>query len=114
MMQANASHSSAASGKGSILYMLFGFALVCSVNLLCFFPQTVLHSIDVFGFRLFNLSTSLALVFGSLLWAALALTRFRFIEKAMLISGYLLLASGCILSLLWGRESMKDLLSLPV
>lgn len=99
MTQANASHSSTASGKGSILYMLFGFALVCSVNLLCFFPQTVLHSIDVFGFRLYNLSTSLALVFGSLLWAALALTRFRFIEKAMLISGYLLLASGCILSL---------------
>lgn len=85
-----------------IIGMLFGFALVCSANLLCFYPQTLMHvAPDLY--RLYNLAACLAIVGGSLLGALLSLSSFGKPVKAMLVGGYLSLAVGMASSLFIGE-----------
>lgn len=88
--------------------MLFGFALVCSVNLLCFFPQTILH-ISPEMYRVYNLAAGLSLVGGSSTCALLALSRLKRPEIPLLAIGYLLLTTGMLVSYLVGDGSNQNL-----
>lgn len=77
--------------------MLFGFALICSINLLCFFPQTLIQ-VPPLVYRLYNLTAILSIVGGSLLGTVFSLSRLKHPEKAVLGIGYISLALGMALS----------------
>lgn len=85
--------------------MLLGFALVCSVNLLCFFPQTLFSDVAPGLYRLYNLSAGLAIVGGSLLCTLISLSKIRRPEKGMLVVGYACLSLGMVSSYLVDKGS---------
>ncbi len=97
--------------KKLVLCMLFGFALVCSTNLLCFFPQTLIQ-VPPLVYRLYNLTVILSIVGGSLLGTVFSLSRLKRPEKAMLVIGYVSLALGMTCSFFVGDGSDDTLVIL--
>lgn len=98
--------------KKRIITMVFGFALVCAANLLCFFPQTLFREVASEVYQLFNLTAGLSIVAGSLLCTLLSSSRVQHPERGMLFLGYLSLTVGIVFSFLMGDGTNNSLVVL--
>ncbi len=82
-----------------------GFALVCCVNIACFFPGVFMPEASAEAYRVFNLSLGLCECVGAVAYGLLPM---RFGERSVVMLtalGYAFFAAGCVIVLAAGEIS---------